>query len=137
MEEFRSFLSCMSVAVAVICETVFISRAVRICRQRRFSRCTNGKIVSVKPYRTHSRLFDGRTVRVSRCSYTVEATVSGRDIRVKVDSGDSFDIGSSLAFWYDPDNPKETLFGKDDRKCAIWGILPILFMGISIFLWLS
>lgn len=136
MEGFHFFLVCMSVAAAFVCETVFIFRAVRACRQQRFSRCTNGKIVSVKPYQTHSRLSDGRAIKVSRYSYTVEATVGGKDMRVKVDSGDSFGIGTNLAFWYDPKHPRETLLSKDGRKYAIWGILFVLFVGLSIFLWL-
>lgn len=136
MEGFHFFLVCMSVAAAFVCGTVFILHAVRVCRQRRFSRCANGRIVGVRPYRTHSRLSDGRAIKVSRYSYTVEATVGGKDMRVKVDSGDSFGIGTNLAFWYDPEHSRETLLSKDDRKYAIWGILFVLFVGLSIFLWL-
>lgn len=125
MDGFRIFVLCMFAFGAAVCGAVSVFYVFLACRQRRFSRRAAGRVVSVKPYRTHDRLTDGRTVDARRYSCTLEATIAGMRMRVKVDSGKPLAQGSSVMFWYDPEHPRATLLRKSRHTYVPWTVLCI------------
>lgn len=123
MDGFRMFVLCMFAFGASVCGAASVFYVFLACRQRRFSRRAAGRVVSVKPYRTHDRLTDGRTVDARRYSCTLEATIAGMRMRVKVDSCKPLAQGSCVMFWYDPEHPRAALLWKSRHTYVPWTVL--------------
>lgn len=118
MNGFEILALCVLVLAAFSCGMMSVFDGVRCHRQRRFSRCACGKVMGVRPYRSHSRLSDGEALRVERYSCIVSVSMADKYISVRVDSPTRLQEGSEVAFWYDPERPKDTLLVKVRETCS-------------------
>lgn len=136
MDGFRVFISCMFALGASVCGMVSAYYLVLAYRQRRFSRRTAGRVVSMKPYRTHERLSDGRTVGTSCYSCTLETMVDGMAMCVRVDSGKPLEAGSRVMFWYDPEHPRKTLLRKARHTYVLWALPCVMCVAALVFIFM-
>lgn len=133
MNDFKSFILCILIFAASLCCIAFIFDIVRYYKEKRFSRCAYGKVTSVRPYKTHDRLHDRRTMRVTRYSCTVSVNSTGNNRNVKVDSPEQIREGAEMSFWYDPGRPKDTLLYKSHNSYKLWLILMVACVITAIF----